>query len=213
MIPTLAEAAVTMSQSVELSIVAKATAIVAAGLGAARLASHARASVRHLLLAATFASLVALPLLLVAGPQATIDVPVADTRAAAASAVAVRPAGAAQPGAGDVATLNRPSPPLTALTVARTVWLAGATLFLAPVPMVLWRLRRIRRTGLPWSDLRAQTHELALARGIRRPVQLMRHEDVPGPITFGVLRPSGARERAAPVRSIARSMRLRRMAI
>ena len=47
MIPSLADAALTMSQSIELSIVAKATAIVAAGLIAVRLASHARASVRH----------------------------------------------------------------------------------------------------------------------------------------------------------------------
>jgi beta-lactamase regulating signal transducer with metallopeptidase domain len=189
MIATLADAAVTMSQSVELSIVAKSTAIVAAGLVAARLASHARASVRHLFLAATFASLVALPLLLVAWPHATIDVPVAYTRAAAASAAGGRPASAAQPGAVDGATLDRQFPQLSGLKVARAVWLAGAALFLAPVPIVLWRLRRIRRTGLPWSEFGARTHALALARGMRRPVELMLHELVPGPITFGVLRP------------------------
>ncbi len=189
MIATLAGAAVTMSQSVELSIVAKSTAIVAAGLVAARLASHARASVRHLFLAATFASLVALPLLLVAVPHATIDFPVAQTRAAAASAAAGRPASAARPGAVDGATLDRQFAQLSGLKVARAIWLAGAALFLAPVPIVLWRLRRIRRTGLPWTEFRAQTHALALARGIRRPVELMLHELVPGPITFGVLRP------------------------
>ena len=189
MIPTLAEAAVTMSQSVDLSILAKATAIVGAGLVAARLASHARASVRHLLLAATFASLIALPLLLVAGPQATIDVPVGYTRASVAPAVAGRPADAARPGAVDGPATDRQSPRVSGLTVVRTVWLAGATLFLAPVPIVLCRLRRIRRTGLPWSDLRARTHALARARGIRRPVEVLRHEHVAGPITFGVLRP------------------------
>ena len=189
MIATLAEAAVTMSQSVELSIVAKSTAIVAAGLIAARLASHARASVRHLFLAATFASLVALPLLLVGVPHATIDFPVAQTRTAGASAAAGRPASAARPGVVDGATLDRQFLQLSGLEVARAVWLAGAALFLAPVPIVLWRLRRIRRTGLPWTEFRAQTHALALARGIRRPVELMLHELVPGPITFGVLRP------------------------
>ena len=189
MMPTLGEAAVMVGQSVELSIVAKATAIVVAGLVAARLASRARASVRHLLLAATFAALVALPLLLVAGPQATIDVPVAHTRGATAAAEAVRPASAAPPGAIDGATLDRQSHQLSGLMVARAVWLAGAAIFLAPIPSVLWRLRRIRRTGLPWPDLRTPTDALALARGIRRPVELMRHEHVPGPITFGVLRP------------------------
>lgn len=189
MIPTLAEAAVTMSQSVELSIVGKATAIVVAGLIAVRLASHARASVRHLLLAATFASLVALPLLLVGGLHTTIDVPVVYTNASAARAVAARPAGvAAQPGAVEGPIGGRGLPHVSGMTIARTAWLAGAALFLAPVPIVLWRLRRIRRTGLPWSELRAQSQALAFARGIRRPVELMRHEHVPGPITFGVLR-------------------------
>ncbi len=45
MIPGIAEAALAMSQSIELSIVAKATAIVIAGLIAVRLAWHARAMV------------------------------------------------------------------------------------------------------------------------------------------------------------------------
>jgi bla regulator protein blaR1 len=189
MIATLAEAAVTMSRSVELSILAKATAIVVAGLAAARLASHARASVRHLLLAATFASLVALPLLLVAGPQVTIGLPVAVTRAAARSPDAARSPFTARPAAVDESTLDRQLTQLSVANVARTVWLGGAALFLAPVPILLWRLRRIRRTGLPWPDRRAQIDALALARGLRRPVELMRHEHVSAPITFGVLRP------------------------
>lgn len=189
MIPSIAEAAVAMSQSIELSIVAKATAIVIAGLIAVRLASHARASVRHLLLAATFASLLALPLLLIAGPQATIDVPVALSPAASRSTVVVRPSVAVRPDAVAVQpTENRSSLP-SGMALARMVWLAGAVLCLAPVPIVLWRLRRLRRTGLPWPNLQQQTHALAAERGIRRPVELMRHEHVPGPITFGVLRP------------------------
>jgi bla regulator protein BlaR1 len=188
MIATLADTAVTMSQSVELSIVAKSTAIAAAGLVAVRLAARARASVRHLFLAATFASLVALPLLLVAWPHATIDVPVAYTRAAAPAAGG-RPASAARPDAGDGAALDRQFSQLSGLTVARAVWLAGAALFLAPVPIALWRLRRIRRTGLPWTEFGARTQALALARGLHRPVELLLHELVPGPITFGVRRP------------------------
>ena len=47
MIPSIPEAALTMSQSIELSIVAKATAIAIAGLIAVRLAAQARASVRQ----------------------------------------------------------------------------------------------------------------------------------------------------------------------
>lgn len=188
MIPSIAEAAVAMSQSIELSIVAKATAIVIAGLIAVRLASHARASVRHLLLAATFASLLALPLLLIAAPQATIDVPVVSAAAASTSTVTVRPSGAVRAEAGAPPVERRWSAPSLS-AIARTVWLAGAILFLAPVPIVLWRLRRLRRTGLPWPNLQQQTHTLAAERGIHRPVELMRHEHVPGPVTFGVFRP------------------------
>ena len=190
MISTLAQAAVTMSQSVELSIVGKATAMIVAGLVAARMASRARASVRHLLLAATFTTLVALPLMLVAVPQATVDVPVAYANASAARAVAIGPAGGANRPADVGAHVVEPqSSRAWSATVVRAVWLAGATLFLAPVAIVLWRLRGIRRAGLPWPDLHAQTQAIAFARGIRRPVGVLRHEHVPGPMTFGVLRP------------------------
>jgi beta-lactamase regulating signal transducer with metallopeptidase domain len=189
MIPSIAEAALAMSQSIELSIVAKATAIAIAGLIAVRLASHARASVRHLLLAATFASLLALPLLLIAAPQATIDFPVATAAATPGSEAAVRPSPAVRPTTDDAPAVRQQWTWPSALTLVRGVWLAGVVLFLAPVPIVLWRLRRLRRTGLPWPNLQQQTHALAAEHGIRRRVELMRHEHVPGPITFGVLRP------------------------
>ena len=189
MIPSIAGAALAMSQSIELSILAKATAIVIAGLIAVRLASHARASVRHLLLAATFASLLALPLLLIAAPQATIDVPVASAPATSTPAAAVRPSSAIRTAATDTPPVEPRWSRLSALALARIVWLAGAVLFLVPVPIVLGRLRRLRRTGLPWPSLQQQTHALAAGRGIQRPVELMRHEHVPGPITFGVWRP------------------------
>ena len=59
---TIAELALALSQSVELSIIAKATLLMIAGLAAVGIARHARASIRHLLLVATFAILVVLPL-------------------------------------------------------------------------------------------------------------------------------------------------------
>ena len=189
MIPSIPEAALTMSQSIELSIVAKATAIAIAGLIAVRLAAHARASVRHLLLAATFASLLALPLLLIAAPQATIDVPVASTAAPSTPAATVRPSVDVRPAAADAPSVERRWSLPSVLALARSIWLAGAVLFLAPVAIVWWRLRGLRRTGLPWPNLQHQTHALAAERGMTRPVELMRHEHVPGPITFGVMRP------------------------
>ena len=188
MIAALADAAVAMSQSLELSIVAKATAMIVVGLGAARLASRARASARHAVLAVTFASLIALPLLLVAWPEATIDVPLVHATARVEPAL-VPGSVAGRPGVVDAPIAVPESPRISRVMLARAIWVVGALLFAAPVAQAVWRLRRIRRAGLPWSERRTQTEALARARGIRRPVDVMRHEHVPGPITFGVLRP------------------------
>ncbi len=58
----IAQAAVTLSQFADVAMVVKATALIGIGLAAVRLAARSRASVRHLLLSATFAALLALPL-------------------------------------------------------------------------------------------------------------------------------------------------------
>ena len=190
MIAQLADLAVTISQSLELSLVGKATAMIGAGLVAARLAAHARAAVRHVLLTVTFASLVALPLILLAAPHATIDVPFVGT-----TGRAERPAAPRRDGVALVAGhVNAPagarrSPAISSLTMTRAAWLAGALLFAAPLVQLLWRLRRIRRDGLPCPELRAQARSIAWARGIHRRVDVLRHELVAGPITFGLLRP------------------------
>ena len=47
----------------------------------------------------------------------------------------------------------------------------------------------IRRTGLPVAWHRAELSRLADARGVSLPVELLEHEAVPGPMTFGISRP------------------------
>ena len=47
----------------------------------------------------------------------------------------------------------------------------------------------IRRTGLPIAWHRAELSRLADARGVSLPVELLEHEAVPGPMTFGISRP------------------------
>jgi hypothetical protein len=47
----------------------------------------------------------------------------------------------------------------------------------------------IRRTGLPVAWHRAELARLADARGVSLPVELLEHEAVPGPMTFGIRRP------------------------
>src|SRR5262245_7661128 len=58
----VAEAALAIGSSVAASIIVKATVTATLALLAARLARHSRASVRHLLFAATFAILLVLPI-------------------------------------------------------------------------------------------------------------------------------------------------------
>lgn len=185
--PSLPDAALLLSQTFELSLLLKATAILLTGLVVTQLARKARASVRHLVIAASFAALIALPLLLAAAPAMTIDVPVTASPTAA-SGVRINPT-ITQPALGADAP---PSRQLAAVAIAdalRALWLAGTIAFLVPVAAVLWKLSMIRRTALPTVWRREELSQLARERGVTRPVDVVEHEAVPGPMTFGVLRP------------------------
>ena len=76
MIPNLSGAALLLSNSFELSLVAKATLMLLAGLAAIAFARSARASARHLVIATLFTALAALPILIAFVPALAIDVPV-----------------------------------------------------------------------------------------------------------------------------------------
>ena len=58
----LANALVTIGNSTELALIGKASLVLCTGLLAARLLTRGRASVRHVLLAATFVTLLVLPI-------------------------------------------------------------------------------------------------------------------------------------------------------
>ena len=88
-----------------------------------------------------------------------------------------------------VRVAERAFPALSLIDWLRIAWLAGSVVFLIPVASALWRLSMIRRTGLPAAWHRAELSHLATARGVSRPVELLEHEAVPGPMTFGVTRP------------------------
>ena len=75
MIGVLTNFASLVSGSVEFSIIAKATVVLIAGLATAALARRARASMRHLVLAVTFAALAILPMAMIALPPLTVDLP------------------------------------------------------------------------------------------------------------------------------------------
>ena len=186
MMPALTDAALWLSRTIELSLLAKATLLLAAALIATRLARRSRASVRHLVIASCFVALIALPLLL-AAPAMTIEVPVPST------AAAVSQTAPAAPSRSPMATVSgiprQVLPDVAMADVLRAVWLAGTIVFLIPVAAVLWRLSTIRRTGLPVAWHRDALALLAKSRGVNKPVELVEHEAVPGPMTFGVTRP------------------------
>ena len=176
------------------SILAKVTITLGLALSGARLARNSRASVRHVLLASAFAVILVLPLASVVAPSVRVEVPIA----AQAGLVSAPPEAVPDVSsvivpmdAGAVITPVIPRsawPSLPALLVA--FWIAGAAICLLPVIAGMWHIRRICRTGLPWRDGRSIADPLAADAGIRRPVAVLLHEFLPGPMTCGVVRPA-----------------------
>lgn len=182
----MGDVVIAISRTPALAVLVKATVLFALGLSAAALATRASASVRHLLLAATFAAVLALPLAATWAPAVNVRVhstpPAASPTVSATSDVAVPVI--AQGGATSPST--SPSafawPSLARLLPA--IWILGAVAALAPLlPMALCT-RRLRRSALPWPGPRPS------AIPATRSIQLLRHEDVASPITFGWWRPA-----------------------
>ncbi len=193
MMSTLSEAAVSLGRLIELSILGKATIILVIGLTIVMMSRRARASVRHLLLAATLAAVLALPLIVLAVPEVIIGVPASqaiesiDLIPSAPPVALTEPAGAGIPSR---ATESAPWAFPSWLTIIRAVWLAGVFLLLAQFAVDLRRLYRLRRDGRPWLERRALMQSLARECGVRRNVEVLLHEGIPGPLTCGVWRPA-----------------------
>jgi len=193
MTSTVADAAVFLSNAAGLSILLKATLLLALGLTASWLARRGRASVRHLLLAATFAALLALPFLVLLGPAVSIEIPIAPGGDPLHATGTVTAGGAASgpvpPSPGIASAGSKPSRPSWAM-LAVGVWAGGAALLLMSLAFDLWRVRRIVRKGLPWIELRHTVGALAAEGGVRRAFDLLRHEDVDAPFMCGTWRPA-----------------------
>ena len=165
MIATIAQAVISLTQSIELSILAKATVMLALGLASARLAVRARASLRHLLLTVTFAAVMALPIAAIAVPGVVIQVPVADAkpRPAVPSASRLKERSPMPARAGKRPERSRSVELFATLwpEAVRWGWLAGVAALCLSVGLSLGRLRRIRRDGLPWPELQELVQSLA----------------------------------------------------
>ncbi|MEQ1758551.1 MAG: M56 family metallopeptidase [Vicinamibacterales bacterium] len=183
-----------MSVALAASFLVKATIIAFASLLVAWLMRRARASVRHVGLAAGFFALLALPIAAVVGPTAAIDVPVV------VSVTSAEPPDVAGLLAGPVLAQEVPTAvtpvdqdagarSLDGMTLLLGVWALGVLVCLAPVCAGLYQLRRYRRCGIPFLSEQTGLRKLAAALGIKRSVTLLVHESIAGPMTYGVMRP------------------------
>ena len=191
--PTIPELLVALSGSFLLSIVAKATCAAGIALVVARFMWRARASVRHLILTAAFAVLLLLPL--GGGAIPSLDVAVEMRAAPADSLVRVRQTDA-RPDAGSAEVTIPPAfsgDPPNGSSVAHgllVIWAAGAILFSLPVAAGLWQINRLRRSGVPWHHGQETADTAASAAGVRRPLAVLVHGSVVGPMTCGFIRPA-----------------------
>jgi uncharacterized protein (TIGR03435 family) len=180
--------------AIAASILAKVTVILALALIATWLARRSRAASRHVVLVAAFAVLLILPIASVVSPSISVPVPIAMPEETASPSVEPI-VDADSPETSPVAPVafappvpQRTWPSLPALVAA--VWALGATLFLIPVIAGLAQVRLLRRRGLPWRQGRAIVDSLAADARIRRRIDLLLSEGMPGPMTCGVVRPA-----------------------
>src|SRR5438067_1796370 len=162
---TIPEAILALSRSPGLAILLKATVLLTLALAVVRMAARARASVRHLVLASTFAALATLPLVIAAGPVLRVDIAV--TPAKPVQAVAAAPAAAViSPSSGaPVAVPGWVLPSWT--TTMLVLWAGGALLQVGLLGCQLLGLRRIQRAGVPWLEGRELVRMLAAECGVR----------------------------------------------
>jgi bla regulator protein blaR1 len=191
MMSTFADAVVFVSSAAGFSILLKASLFLALGLSGAWLARRGRASVRHLLLALTFATLLALPCVVLLGPAVAIELPVAaGPPANAAPSTTV----GSVPSAVPVNTSTAPArttffiPSWSMLALG--VWFCGAAALMTSLAFDLWRVGRIVRNGLPWIEPGQRVSSPAVEGVVRRAVRVLRHEDVVAPFTCGMWRPA-----------------------
>src|SRR5262245_30235542 len=168
------------------SIVLKVTIVTAVALAGGRLARRSRAAVRHIMLAAAFATLLITPIASFVVPKVDVAVPIAAPSSAIPALVETDAALAVADAAVPITPVasRAPWPSWAQLTFG--VWALGATLFLLPIGAGLWQVRALRRSALP--SPRAQT--IADAFTGRARVDVLHHERAAGPMTCGVVRPA-----------------------
>jgi bla regulator protein blaR1 len=177
------------------AVIVKATLVSGVAFLLARMCRRSRASLRHLLFALAFAALMAIPVAGAIVPAVPVMLPAAALSPDARPEAAVPTPPSVYPrssgGNGPVIAETSPSAwPLTIPQILVVLWAIGVAVFLAPVLAGFWQVSRVRRTATPWTGGQELVQSLALARGVRRRIDLVLHEAVAGPMTCCVMRPS-----------------------
>ena len=159
-----------MTSFAVLAIV-KATLVCGVAFFLSRVCRHARASIRHLLFALAFSALVAIPGAGLVLPAVAVTVPATPTAQASrpqdVASAAPSTAAAGRSGA-STAPLSRetaPVPSMTIVQVVTAIWLAGVALFLMPVVVGLWQLRRMHKSASAWTDGQVLVQTVARTHG------------------------------------------------
>jgi beta-lactamase regulating signal transducer with metallopeptidase domain len=174
----------------QLSWLVRTTVLLLLGLIAVVLARRSRASGRHFILVATFAGLTLLPLVLLAAPGFPLRVVL--PAASAPGANMALATSALRSGDGNALagySIDYPAGKTELLLrIIDFTWIIGSTLFLIPVATGAWRVRRLRRGGIPWLERRGPVRAMAAEFEIDARIELLLHEDVVAPLTFGIRR-------------------------
>ena len=134
-------------------------------------AERARAAVRHLLVLSAFAVLLILPFIAALFPALPVHV-----SAGAASWISPVSSSNAQPQRiAELATL---------------LWLIGSCVLALRLIADVLRLQQLRRSAIPWLEARAMLKSLLQQAGVQRTPDLLVHESLVTPITFGSLKPA-----------------------
>jgi uncharacterized protein (TIGR03435 family) len=174
----------------ELSLVAKATAILGLALVVTHTARGGPASVRALILATTFGLLLVLPIASAVAPPQELEIPEAYSPAfleeepvpAVPLDVGAAPNAAAQTSQ----SWRVPS----VISVARGIWVLGFFAMLAPLLLGMRRSRAIQRDAHEWAEGAVLASTLRNSIGLRRPVSVLLHDDLVSPMTCGWRQPA-----------------------
>src|SRR5215472_5640339 len=182
-----------LGSSLAASILGKATLIATLGLMGAWLTRRSPAAVRHAMLAATLAVLLALPIASILIKPVRIALPASGQEWTPPSLFPA-PMGADQPGAaldGSVAVASATQlwRVLSPSAVLLAVWIAGTAFFLLRMIFGLQQVRALRQFSLPWRDGQSIVNQLALDAGIHRRVEVLLYESLAVPVTCGFVRP------------------------